>query len=1029
MPSISWASVCAGVLISPGIIHAQAYKVGDSPTEVVRLNGNQPIISQATFDVVDASDDGHSINGPSLVRVPDWLPLADRPDPSAKYYLYFGDHSGSYIRMAWAAEVTGPYTLYNVGINDEADGDGVLDLGGSSIVFTNGKQISNNHISSPDVIVDDENQQFLMFFHTGKSTNSQVNGDSWFDTGVQVTHVATSATGLNFNGGDEVKSSAVSGEAGHGVKMQPLGNAYYRTFQHNNNWYAFTNYGPIWKGPSTDSTPWESAWSHIKWAGNSSTTTASNDGVVSGGGNPIWENLMANYAANGLTAERGYAGFNGNKGVYNQNAPRTGAPRHFATRLLNDGTTLEVYYTCRGEKPESIYKTTMDMSSGDYDSWTTDVTGDAWVHERVLYPEFSWEGSDLTAAYSKNGAETNVNALRDPNVFTDVDGKTYLLYAGNPESAIGIASLNNKPIAVASADKYEAVVGETIQFSSAGSYDSDGEISSYSWNLGDGRTLSAANSAQSFSQPGEYLVSLSVIDNMGSENVSSFTIEVLAPDVAPPSGGSLASGSLDLSGNSGDVVGTVTVVGGTAGVDYQFELINDLNGAVAIDPNSGEIRIVDLSLLGAPELIAVSVKISDPYGNVVTTDIELAVANKQAFPAGSGQGKIARDVWHDVQGSSVADLTGLDAYPNEPDEMTALTKFEAPSNISDYYGQRVYGHLVPPVSGYYQFSMVADDHAQLWLSTDEDPANAELIAYLNGWTKNNQWTKFASQKSAYIYLEAGQSYYIEALHKEGNGSDRLRVAWETSVHGFSIIQGEYLSEIEESVPFAPVAPSELAATVVSNASIALSWNDLADNESSYLVEYRESAGSWSELATIEADSTALEIGGLDASTAYEFRISAVNAGGSSDSLVVAATTAPLDGNVTISASILSFSGEQDGNPVTKMIDGISGDDDNRWSIEMRYPVVELDLGQAYQLAGFEFDAYLNRAYQYTVEGSADGGDYNLILDRSGNQEASPILDLVEPQSVRYIRLSIVGAYGYTGKWVSVREFSALTVVE
>ena len=38
---------------------------------------------------------GVNIQGPSLIRVPDWI-----EDRLGAYYLYFADHKGSYIRLA-----------------------------------------------------------------------------------------------------------------------------------------------------------------------------------------------------------------------------------------------------------------------------------------------------------------------------------------------------------------------------------------------------------------------------------------------------------------------------------------------------------------------------------------------------------------------------------------------------------------------------------------------------------------------------------------------------------------------------------------------------------------------------------------------------------------------------------------------------------------------------------------------------------------------------------------------------------------
>ena len=54
---------------------------------------------------------GANINGPSLIRTPAWL-----DNPLGRYYLYFGHHKGEYIRLAFADELTGPWTIYGPGV-------------------------------------------------------------------------------------------------------------------------------------------------------------------------------------------------------------------------------------------------------------------------------------------------------------------------------------------------------------------------------------------------------------------------------------------------------------------------------------------------------------------------------------------------------------------------------------------------------------------------------------------------------------------------------------------------------------------------------------------------------------------------------------------------------------------------------------------------------------------------------------------------------------------------------------------------
>lgn len=136
-------------------------------------------------------------------------------------------------------------------------------------------------------------------------------------------------------------------------------------------------------------------------------------------------------------------------------------------------------------------------------------------------------------------------------------------------------------------------------------------------------------------------------------------------------------------------------------------------------------------------------------------------------------GKIYREVWTGVTGTSVSAIP----VNSPPNRVIELTNFSTPNYYGNDYGARVRGYICVPVTGTYNFYIASDDNSELWLSTDENPANKVRIAYLNGAVPVNVWDKYATQKSATIQLTGGQRYYIEALHKEGNGADHLSVAW------------------------------------------------------------------------------------------------------------------------------------------------------------------------------------------------------------------------------------------------------------
>ena len=82
---------------------------------------------------------------------------------------------------------------------------------------------------------------------------------------------------------------------------------------------------------------------------------------------------------------------------------------------------------------------------------TIDLNVRSWLDWELSYPPVTilqatsgWEGGQFRPEPSETGAaEGNVNQLRDPYVFEDVDGSVYLVYAGRGESGLGIAALSS----------------------------------------------------------------------------------------------------------------------------------------------------------------------------------------------------------------------------------------------------------------------------------------------------------------------------------------------------------------------------------------------------------------------------------------------------------------------------------------------------------------------------------------------------------------------------------------------------------
>ena len=70
-----------------------------------------------------------------------------------------------------------------------------------------------------------------------------------------------------------------------------------------------------------------------------------------------------------------------------------------------------------------------------------------------------------------------------------------------------------------------------VQFDASASFDSDGRLSSYQWDFGDGVSGSGVRPVHTYSSPGEYSVTLHVLDDRGGEGVADLTVSPLAiPD-------------------------------------------------------------------------------------------------------------------------------------------------------------------------------------------------------------------------------------------------------------------------------------------------------------------------------------------------------------------------------------------------------------------------------------------------------------------------------------------------------------------
>ena len=145
---------------------------------------------------------------------------------------------------------------------------------------------------------------------------------------------------------------------------------------------------------------------------------------------------------------------------------------------------------------------------------------------------------------------------------------------------------------------------------------------------------------------------------------------------------------------------------------------------------------------------------------------------------GSFVNGIYRNYYQQIPGTTVEDLITHTSFPGKPTIRDILPKaFETPTNFAENYGQQLYTWINPPITGEYTFWVSGRDQCQLYLSTSEDPEDAELIAHVPEHTNPRQWNKYPEQRSEKIFLEAEKRYYLSAYMKQGMGIDNLAVMW------------------------------------------------------------------------------------------------------------------------------------------------------------------------------------------------------------------------------------------------------------
>ena len=269
--------------------------------------------------------------------------------------------------------------------------------------------------------------------------------------------------------------------------------------------------------------------------------------------------------------------------------------------------------------------------------------------------------------------------------------------------------------------------------------------------------------------------------------------------VASVAGASVTSAAAVLTVNDDTTPPTVKRIGGNDAFDGITVIFSEPVGDSAL--TAGNYTITGLTLSNPVRVNDRTVKFTTSKQDVnkayavsikgVKDNAGLASNYTGTFNSYKFMSGVAQfNIWNNQTG-------GFDTFADagSPTETRILTEYFTGTGLFENYFGQIRGIFTPAKTGDYVFWVASDDHGELYLSTDANPANKKKIAEEPSWSDPRYWKTDGGANSgtrgeagalsnrsdqygstewaggAKISLTAGKQYYLEVLYKEGGGGD------------------------------------------------------------------------------------------------------------------------------------------------------------------------------------------------------------------------------------------------------------------
>lgn len=302
------------------------------------------------------------------------------------------------------------------------------------------------------------------------------------------------------------------------------------------------------------------------------------------------------------------------------------------------------------------------------------INGSASSDSDGTISSYTWEWGDATpngsGATPANHTYTSAGVYQLILTVTDNLGAT-----GTFSRTIVVNSYNSVPTASFTATPTSGSAPLNVAVNGNGSTDSDGTISSYSWDWGDSSPdTTGVSTAHQYTNPGNYMITLTVTDNEGATDTETANITVSAPsnnapvaafDATPTSGLAPLTVNVDAA-SSTDSDGTIV----SYSWDWGYATPDSTGETSSHEYTAGSNYVITLTVMdddGATDTATAEIIVTSPSNNTPTASFTASplsgtvslLVNVNGGGSSDSDGTISSYVWS--WGDNTANGSGITA--------------------------------------------------------------------------------------------------------------------------------------------------------------------------------------------------------------------------------------------------------------------------------------------------------------------------------------------------------------------------------